>query len=304
MKAETVASIRREMARRQLPDDFMVTVSGAYLRVADAVASRQQQKAKPVMVSFNGAQGSGKSTITAFLCLLLKSEFQLSVCDVSIDDFYLTRAQRQELAQQIHPLLETRGVPGTHDLQLAKNTLSGLLDWQQGSEVSVPVFDKAIDDRSDQSQWIRVKQAVDVVLFEGWCNHAPVETDQQRLLQAINALESELDPQAVWRRYVNQELQRYHEELFQMADMLIFLNVPSFEKVYEWRSLQERKLAASSADGSAVMDEKALKRFIQHYERITRRCLEQLPSRADIVLDLMADHSIGRVSTAGVVDAD
>ncbi len=298
MKAETITAIRREVASHQLPDDFMRTVFDAYLPVANEIARRQQHKETPLMVSFNGAQGSGKSTITAFLCLLLKSEFQLSVCDVSIDDFYLTRAQRQDLAQQIHPLLKTRGVPGTHDIPLAKKTLSKLLNRQNANEVLIPIFNKAADDRHDRSQWKKSSQLFDVVLFEGWCNHAPVETDQQRLAQAINDLELEHDPQAVWRTYVNCALEYYHKELFSMADMLVFLSIPSFEKVFEWRSLQEQKLAASSNYQSKIMDEKALKHFIQHYERITRRCLEQLPSQADIVIKLKHDHSVEQVILA------
>ena len=118
----------------------------------------------------------------------------------------------------------------------------------------IPVFDKAVDERRDRSQW--KKPPLDVVLFDGWCNHAPVEADQHRLAQAINDLESEHDPQAVWRTYINRALQHYHKELFSMADILIFLRIPSFEKVYEWRCLQEQKLAASSNNQNKIMDEK------------------------------------------------
>lgn len=292
MKQTSVDLICEEIKRRQLPDDFMDTVSGAYLTVATEIARRQHQKNAPMMVSFNGAQGSGKSTITAFLCLLLRTEFKLSVCDVSIDDFYLTAAQRQQLAENVHPLLKTRGVPGTHDMELARKTLSALMHGNSDEPVLIPVFDKAVDDRADITHWKNQQQPIDVVLFEGWCNHAPVERDKARLAKPINELEHMEDPKGIWRQYVNEALASYHEELFQFADMLIFLRVPSFEKVYEWRALQEEKLAATAMNPSAVMDASALKRFIQHYERITRRCLDQLPALANIVIELADNHAI------------
>ena len=116
---------------------------------------------------------------------------------------------------------------------------------------------------------------------------------RQAIQQQINELERDEDPAALWRRYANDQLKIYHQQLFDLADMLVYLQVPSFEKVYEWRGLQEQKLAQSATENNhAVMDEQQLARFIQHYERITRACLQQLPQRADLVLQLDEHHAI------------
>jgi D-glycerate 3-kinase len=136
-----------------------------------------------------------------------------------------------------------------------------------------------------------VDHSVDVILFEGWCNNAPVATAES-LREPINRLETQEDPDGSWRHYVNACLGRYHQALFSQADLLVHIAIPSFDKVYEWRQLQEQKLAEKAEANAGVMDSVQLSRFIQHYERITRRCLEELPKTADIVLNLNAEHGV------------
>ena len=75
----------------------------------------------------NGSQGSGKTTLCAYLCALLEAEYGLRAIALSLDDFYLTRAAARELGASVHPLLATRGVPGTHDMALLNDTLDALL---------------------------------------------------------------------------------------------------------------------------------------------------------------------------------
>ncbi len=135
-----------------------------------------------------------------------------------------------------------------------------------------------------------------MVLFEGWCVGARPQPEAE-LDKPINSLEAEEDKDARWRRYVNEQLAASYKQLFGRLDLLIMLKIPSFESVYEWRSLQERKLAASAADKTAshVMDEATLQRFIMHYERLTRYMLAEMPQRADIVLKLNSDHTIEEV---------
>jgi len=286
--------LQQEITSRSLPDDFIQTIERCYLPVARQIATARdnQKPTQTFMVSFNGAQGSGKSTITAFLRLLLMHQFALNTLDISIDDFYRTHAQRVELSQTVHPLLITRGVPGTHDIDLALQTFDCLRHCDLSNPCPVPLFDKATDDRCGREFWREVTEPVDIVLFEGWCNHAPPQS-QQELDGAINELERNEDADGVWRAYVNEQLKLYRRLLFSQADFLVFLQVPSFEKVYEWRGLQEKKLAASSqGDNHAVMNGLELKRFIQHYERITRQCLESLPQQADVILKLDDNHII------------
>ena len=293
--------LEQEIQQRGLPDNFLMTVEQSYWPVAQAIAHAQIDKQDTLLVSFNGSQGSGKSTITAFLRLILTHQFDLFTVEASIDDFYHTREQRKLLANSIHPLFATRGVPGTHDVSLANETLSCLRLCSEIHPCRIPLFDKAIDDRLPRSQWPTVAQDVRVILFEGWCNHAPVQSPEA-LIDPVNDLERNEDKKAVWRKYANDQLEYYHRILFSEADLLVFLQVPSFEKVFEWRGLQEKKLAEkvklhqSDDAPSAVMDEAQLKRFIQHYERITRACLDTLPEHADIVLKMNSGHGIDAVT--------
>lgn len=291
LTAQTLAIVQAEMQQRQLPAEFQQTVEQWYLPLAQQVADLHQREQRCLLISFNGAQGSGKSTLTAFLQLILPQQFGLNAVTISIDDFYLTRAERQRLANEVHPLLATRGVPGTHDVQLASDTLACLRHCSPEHPCRLPLFDKSMDDRADPTQWAVIDRSVDVILFEGWCNHSPVSSSQE-LLHPINDLERDEDRDGRWRHYVNDQLALYHQRLFDQADLLVFLKVPSFEKVYEWRGLQEQKLAQSAGNLQGVMNEQQLKRFIQHYERITRQNLLKLPALADIMLTLNETHGI------------
>lgn len=221
---------------------------------------------------------------------MIEKQSGLSVAEISLDDFYSTRAERERLARSVHPLLQTRGVPGTHDLHLMENTLSMLLE---GHACLIPRFNKATDERHSDDQWTSCSKNTDIVLFEGWCNHSPAQGEQE-LLSPINELESEEDREGVWRHYANEQLKDYHIKIFNYANMSIMLKAPGFEKIYQWRSLQEEKLKqiTEASEESLIMSPGKLKRFIQHYERITRHTLQNLPSKADIVIPIRADHSI------------
>jgi len=267
-----------------------------YLPMAAWIAERQQQG--PLLVGINGGQGSGKSTLCLILQRLLEQGFAKRVAVISIDDLYLPRAERQQLASRVHPLLATRGVPGTHDVALASDILGRL---KQGVDevIQVPVFDKAMDDRAPAKRWQQLQGPLDIILFEGWCVAAVAQPSAQ-LQQPVNSLEAEQDPDQHWRRYVNQQLAGPYRDLFAMIDNLIMLKIPSMEHVFEWRLLQEHKLQQSLADKPAaarhVMSDQAVRRFIMHYERITRASLEEMPARADVVLELNDQHQVCKVN--------
>lgn len=283
--------IEEAIAQQQLPSDFIDIADQWYWPLARHIDQGKSSQKDTRMISINGSQGSGKSTMVSFLKLILEHHFGHKTVAFSLDDFYLMRHERKQLSQNLHPLFITRGVPGTHDIELIEETLDCLYKLQPGSSCLIPRFDKASDDRIPSSGWLQVSGAVDIILFEGWCNHAPVQTDDE-LLNPINALEKYEDEDAQWRTAVNDYLRSYHQQVFSRADELIYLQVPSFEKVYEWRGLQEDKLRNSASSQSAVMDHDSLKRFIEHYERITRSCLAELPQTADVVLSIDEQHRI------------
>jgi D-glycerate 3-kinase len=272
----------------QLPDSFYETVNNIYLPLSQIILHRK--KNQPLLVSINGAQGTGKSTMTTFIKHIIESEMKCHVANLSLDDFYSIRKERKRLAEAVHPLFVTRGVPGTHDVVLIEQVLDKLVNQQPCRS---PRFNKTIDDRYDESKWADYNNPVEVILFEGWCNNSPAQS-QQMLARPVNELERNEDPQGVWRQYVNEQLIDYQQRLFNRADMCIMLKAPDFECVYEWRSLQEQKLKTDSAypEQNRVMNETELQRFIQHYERISRHTLSHLPATADVVLPLAADHSI------------
>lgn len=206
---------------------------------------------------------------------------------LSLDDFYLTLAERQALAASVHPLLATRGVPGTHDMDLLRKTLEQLLSKDSNELVPIPRFDKAVDERHPQSDWRTNYAPVQLVLLEGWClGAAPQLIDT--LTQPLNKLEREEDPNGLWRGYSNEILHSEFQSLYSLVDQWIMLCAPSFDCVFDWRREQEHKLAATLAPNKAnrLMGDDALRRFIQHYERITRYCLSELPHKVNHLFTL------------------
>jgi D-glycerate 3-kinase len=226
------------------------------------------------LVGLSGAQGSGKSSTAARVAGALRRRGGRTVV-LSLDDFYLTKAERAVLAADVHPLLGVRGVPGTHDIGLAIRTLEAL---RAGERVRPPRFDKAADDRAAAERWSDVDEQSDVVILEGWCVGAAAQADAA-LAAPVNELEAGEDPDARWRTYVNAQLSNNYAALFAMLDLRVFLKAPGFHCVLDWRAEQERGLR-----GKAVMDRSALGRFIAHYERITRHMLDN--PNADLVIEL------------------
>ena len=249
----------------------------------------QDHPGKLQLVGLNGAQGAGKSTLAKILQLLLGEGFKLRTGVLSIDDLYLRRQQREELADTIHPLFRTRGVPGTHDVALGLEILDVLRNQEAGKAVQLPRFDKSTDDRLSPSEWTEIREPLDIVIFEGWCVGAQPQSEEA-LRAPVNILESEQDPDGRWRRASNRALAGDYQALFGQLDKLLMMKVPSFDDVFRWRSLQESKLGENASMGS---DE--LRRFVMHYERLTRAQLEEMPQRADVVLSLDDAHRFNSV---------
>jgi D-glycerate 3-kinase len=271
----------------KLPPSYAETVLRYLEPLAAEVREMRKTKLRPVVIGISGAQGSGKSTLALFLANYLLREAQLSTTCLSLDDYYLGRVARLDLADKTHALFATRGVPGTHDVQLALNVLRGLTDVTAPTSIRVPKFDKASDDRFPESVWPKVDTPVDVVILEGWCLGARPQ-DAESLVHPVNALEEEDDPDGSWRRRVNEHLSEDYRQLFDQLDTLIMLRIPSFDKILEWRGVQEEKLVQKSTE--AGYEELHLERFIMHFERLTRHMLETMPSYADTIIDIDEQH--------------
>ena len=273
--------------------------------LADSLAEHQNGAGRPILVAINGCQGSGKTTLGDYLCAALLAERGLNAVALSLDDFYLTRAEREALASAVHPLLSTRGVPGTHDMALLQDTLTQLLAPEAEGEFAIPRFDKSVDDRRPIHQWDQVTRPLQVVLLEGWCLGARPESADV-LSVPLNELERAEDQQGRWRGYSNEVLERDFLPLNERVDQWVMLAAPGFECVFEWRQEQERKLAEklTAQEAAGLMNDGQLRRFIQHYERITRSCLQQLPSQVNHLFTLDEQREIKSYShRASVVDS-
>lgn len=264
-----------------LPADFAAEIARLHAPLAARIAAVAMGPA--FVVGVCGPQGSGKTTTARVLARLLEAE-GLKVATLSLDDLYLPRADREGLARDVHPLLRTRGAPGTHDVALGVAVLEGLA----GEGVtSLPRFDKAIDDRASPEAWPEVAGPVDVVLFEGWCLGARPEP-AEALRKPVNALERERDADGAWRAFVNAALAGPYRALFARIDLLVQFTAPDFETVLAWRQEQESKLRARLAltGQGGAMSEAEVAVFVQHYERLTRHIAREMPARADLVIAL------------------
>lgn len=289
------AALELFIAKEKLPSTYLETVEQWFLPLAEQILHKVSRSNQALLVGVSGCQGSGKSTLAELLVMLLKELMGLNCINLSIDDFYLTYAERQTLARTVHPLLATRGVPGTHDIELAISTINKL---RASGHVNIPRFNKAIDDRLPVADWQRKQAPVDVIVLEGWCLAVPAQSEQE-LLPALNVLEQQEDPTGIWRNHVNEQIRTVYTPFYNMIDYLIMLKAPDFAKVFEWRQNQENKLAALQAAGqkNRVMNKEQLIRFIHHYERVTRHGLKILPQRADVVFELTDAQTInGRLT--------
>lgn len=222
-----------------------------------------------------------------------------NVAVVSIDDLYLPARERARLAHAVHPLLRTRGVPGTHEVALGIALIERLTHGDATGRTPLPCFDKLSDDRLPVSAWPEFPGRADIVLLEGWCVGARAQTEQE-LAAPVNSLERDEDADGRWRRYVNAQLAGPYQALFGLLDRLVLLAAPDFDVVFRWRRQQEHALAALAASGTAapargVMTDAQLLRFIMHYERLTRFILAEMPRRADLVVSLDAERRIREV---------
>jgi D-glycerate 3-kinase len=238
-----------------------------------------------------GLQGTGKSTLSAQVAALAEARGLRPVV-LSIDDLYLDQPERQRLGREVHPLLATRGAPGSHDLALGRATVDAL----RAGRARLPAFDKISDRRLPESDWARIDGVPDLVLFEGWFHKVPPQAEAD-LAAPINALERDEDAGGTWRRWCNAALADY-APLWAELGALLFLQGPGFEQVPEWRWQQELTLAAANP-GRRTMTQAEIERFVLFFERVSRQALATLPRIADWTVRVDARrHVIERVPGA------
>jgi D-glycerate 3-kinase len=234
-------------------------------RTAQALIAQHRRQ---VRIGVAGAQGSGKSTLCAAW-----AQADPRVAHFSMDDVYLTTAQRKEVAAAHGPLLKTRGAPGTHDLALATRVMMQLAAARARDATPLPRFDKLADAPIKQAQWPLYAGTPNIILVEGWCMGALAQADRA-LLAPVNDLERQEDPSGKARTFSNGELLGPYQAFFQRFDAIIMLAAPSFEVVPRWRLEQEaamRKLTVATLPPEVRAN---IERFVQHFERLTRHMME------------------------------
>ena len=276
--------------RESLPQSYLVDAEKYFMPLVNLIINKTNQSETAPIVGISGAQGTGKTSLSELLEKILKTK-DLNVVKFSIDDFYLTKMERQNLAIKVHPLLQTRGIPGTHDTVLLSEKLDQLAKPDNNKIIQVPRFNKASDDRYSEKEWQIIQPPADLIIIEGWFVGAP-PLDLNSLEEPVNELEAAEDIDGEWRNFMTKQLEENYQSIFNQIELLIFLKAPSFEQIFEWRNLQEKKLRKRVGHSQNLMSQPQLTRFIQHYERLTRHCLRNLPKKADVVFDLNEKHQI------------
>jgi D-glycerate 3-kinase len=283
--------------RNQLPLSYLDAANQWFAPLVDNIVKNYKPDYSPQVIGINGCQGSGKSTLADYLCTVVAERLGVTTVSLSLDDFYLTKTERNHLAAKVHPLLATRGVPGTHDVQLAMDSIKSLV---AGQKTLITRFDKSIDDRAPAASLKTTEGKIGLIVVEGWCLGAKPESTE-KLIQPINSLEENDDRDGIWRAYVNRALQNDYPPLFALVDELIMLQAPAFDTVFKWRLEQEQKMVKRLEKegincGSGVMSEQQILRFISYFQRVTENILDEMPQRADHLFKLGQSREITHYS--------
>ncbi len=254
--------------------------------IAPIINNINYSKERKFIIS--GAQGAGKSTLAILFKLVLEKVYKKKVMLLSIDDYYLSQNQRLKLSKKIHPLLVTRGVPGTHNIKALKKNIADF--EKQFFPIAVPIFDKLKDNISKRKKIIK---SADILLLEGWCCGSKT-INKKYLFKNINNLESIFDKNKIWRKYYNYQLKNEYQKVFSLFNKQIYIEVPSFKYVLKWRNTQEKTNALKSKK-NAFMKKDELKRFIQHYEKLTKWMIKTMPAKADMLIKIDNNQKIKKI---------
>ena len=293
VKKDYLKFLNKEKIYKKSTSIHIKNLKKIYIPIAFWINNKYKKKGKTLLLGLSASQGSGKTTVATILNIILKIFFKKNICIISIDDFYKTLSERSKMAKQKHPLFKTRGVPGTHDINLIKKFFIAT-KRKKFKSIKLPKFNKSIDDRLKKSQWYNINKKPEIVILEGWCVGAKAESNSS-LKNPINLLEKDEDRNLIWRKFVNEKLKREYKKVFTMIDHFIFMKVPNFKMVFKWRLLQEKKLKEQSRYKRKIMSYNEIKRFIMFYQRITLQMMKDLNKSASIVMLLKKNHEIRKV---------
>ena len=293
VKNDYLKFLNKEKIFNKSTADKITNLKKTYIPISFWIENKYKKKGKTLFLGFSGGQGSGKTTVAKILKIILKKFFKRKIHVSSIDDFYKTLKDRNKMSYTTHPLFKTRGVPGTHDINLVKKFFY-FIKKKKFEKTKLPKFDKSIDDRLKKKYWYNIKERPEIVILEGWCVGAKPQSNSL-IKKPINILEKYEDKNLIWRKHINERLKREYKKLFEMIDCYIFMKIPNFHMVFKWRLLQENKLRKKSRFKKQIMPYNKIKRFIMFYQRITLQMIKDLSKSASIVMLLNENHEIKKV---------
>ena len=250
-------------------------------KIVDYLLAKQGNK--PLVVGLAGPQGSGKSTLSLQIQSLIQDS-GIPAAVICLDDFYHTKATRVELSRSVHPMLLTRGPPGSHDVEKLIEAIGKVKE--NNDTFTWPIFNKAMDDREPNKvmTFKPTPNSPPIILLEGWC----VGCLPTAIEPPLNELEAKEDSSAIWRTYVNEQIKTRYTSLWKMLDVYMYITIPDWGFVMQWRHQQSISNQETSLD---------LNRFIQFFERISRSMMEptgRIPT--DVLICMAPDHSIDHVT--------
>ena len=293
VKKDYLKFLKKEKILNKSNSNKMNNLKNFYVPMSFWINNKYNKKKDTLILGLSGGQGSGKTTTGNILKIILKKFFKKNVFVISLDDFYKTLKVRNILSKNKHLLFKTRGVPGTHDINLVRNFFN-LIKKKKFKKIKLPRFNKSQDDRLEKKKWHTVNQKPEIIIFEGWCVGAKQQNNLS-LKKPVNDLEKYEDKNLTWRKYANEKLKNDYKKVFKMIDHFIFIKTPNFKIVFKWRLAQEIKLKNKNYYKKKIMSYNKIKRFIMFYQRITLQMIRDLSKSASIVMMLNKNQNIKRI---------
>ncbi|KAG7799456.1 hypothetical protein KL944_004054 [Ogataea haglerorum] len=239
---------------------------------------------KPLFIGLEGPQGSGKTYVSTKLVKKLSIKFhKLNIIRCSLDDFYLTFEEQKKVGElnRDNILLQGRGLPGTHDLQLLLECFGQI---ENGSDdVTIPFYDKSLHkgkgDRAPEKKWTHLQGCkVDVVLFEGWFTGYRAYNNEIVLRRKWEEIRKQHEPKFDSIKFdhilkLDHDLSHY-EQIWAKIDCFLYITTSNLANVYVWRREQEQSLIADKGTG---MTEEEVEEFVDRYMPAYYLYYERLP---------------------------
>lgn len=278
--------IEERIALGQLPRLDADSIEATYIPLCQSLAEAAKVAERPQVVAIVGAPGSGKTTLSTYFQVLLPEVFGLSVAGFSLDDLYLNRADREQLARNVHPLFATRGAPGTHRIELGMRTLQSLRHAAAQTSTPLPRFNKGLDEPRPESEWPVFVGRPDVILIDSWLWNVNPPTPEQ-LTEPYNERERKADAHGTWRQAATQALGRDYPEFFSQAKQWVLLETPDWETTVRFREEQEEGNRSSlpSAEDSARDEASSIRHFLDLFQRWAH-----LPHTSEPDFQIRLDH--------------